>query len=204
METKNQTCTSSAPSECSGCDLGGKLKCQFNKTDLLKFIGTYLVFAIPSIIGVILAGYGWFLLGWLIFYLIFFEVWEIRILCSHCPYYAEDDKTLHCIANYGIRKLWKYHPEPLSISEKVQLIIGFVIFGGYPIIFIALGAQLFWLILSLIGLGFFFIRLNLTTCNKCVNFSCPLNRVKKIIKDEYLKKNPVMREAWEKTGYKIE
>jgi hypothetical protein len=40
-------------------------------------------------------------------------------------------------------------------------------------------------------------------CAKCVNFSCPLNTVEKRVVDEYLLKNDVMREAWEKSGYKL-
>ena len=37
---------------------------------------------------------------------------------------------------------------------------------------------------------------------KCVNFSCLFNRVPKEVVDEYLKKNEVMRKAWEEAGYK--
>jgi hypothetical protein len=40
-------------------------------------------------------------------------------------------------------------------------------------------------------------------CSKCVNFSCPLNHVPKSMVDEYLERNPVMKEAWEKSGYKL-
>ena len=39
------------------------------------------------------------------------------------------------------------------------------------------------------------------SCSKCPNFSCPLNWVPKNNVDEYLKKNPVMRKAWEENGY---
>lgn len=34
-----------------------------------------------------------------------------------------------------------------------------------------------------------------------INFSCPLNTVEKRIVDEYLRRNPATREAWEKSGY---
>ena len=191
-------------SECEGCELKGKLKCRFQKKDLLIFILSFLIFFVPAVIGVIRAGYGWFLIGWFVFFLIFFEFWEIRIICSHCPFYAEEGRILHCIANYGIFKVWKYHPEPISLSEKIQIFIGFIIFGGYPIVFLILGAQYLFLIIYSIGLAFFFIRLQLKTCPKCVNFSCPLNRVPKNIVDAYLKRNPVMKKAWEEKGYKID
>jgi len=41
-------------------------------------------------------------------------------------------------------------------------------------------------------------------CSQCVNFSCPLNIVPKSMVDEYLKRNPVMRDAWVKSGYRLD
>jgi hypothetical protein len=41
-------------------------------------------------------------------------------------------------------------------------------------------------------------------CTSCVNFSCPLNKVSKPIIDEYLRKNDVMREAWERSGWQLD
>ncbi len=197
-------CTWKGTSECVGCTINGRLICHFKKRYLLYFIGLFSLFAIPAIIGTILAGYSWYLLGWFAFWIIFFEFWEIRILCSHCPYYAEKSRTIHCIANYGSFKAWKYHPEPINRSEKIQLIIGFIVFGGYPLIFLILGGQYFFLLLSLIGLIVFFSVLVARRCPKCVNFSCPLNRVPKKIVDAFLKRNPVMRKAWEDNGYQID
>jgi len=40
-------------------------------------------------------------------------------------------------------------------------------------------------------------------CARCVNFSCPGSRVPKFIVDAYLKQNPGMKEAWQKSGYKL-
>jgi hypothetical protein len=163
----------------------------------------FVTFAIPAFIGVIRGGYGWYLLGWVAFWLIFFELWEIRILCSHCPYYAECGKTLHCIANYGSLKVWDYHPEPMSASEKVQLWIGFAILCGYPFPFMLLGGQILWAIVALWGCVMFFWTLRKYTCSQCVNFSCPLNSVPKEIVDAYLARNPVMQQAWEERGWSI-
>ena len=41
-------------------------------------------------------------------------------------------------------------------------------------------------------------------CSQCVNFSCPLNTVPKATVDAYLRKNRVMREAWEQDGYQLD
>jgi hypothetical protein len=194
-------CTWRPEAECEGCSLAGHLKCRFNRRHLLHFVGMFGVFVIPAFIGVIQSGYGWYLLGWVAFWSVFFELWEIRILCSHCPYYAERGTTLHCIANYGSLKLWKYRPEPMSTFEKVQLWIGFAILGGYPFPFMVLGGQYLWAIVALWGLGMFFWTLREYTCSRCVNFSCPLNSVPREIVDAYLERNPVMRQAWQDSGW---
>jgi len=196
-------CTWRPASECEGCPLGERLKCRFRRGDLLHFMGLFGGFAFPTIIGVIQGGYGWWLLGWAAFCLLFFELWEIRILCSHCPYYAEKGHTLHCIANYGSLKIWKYHPEPMNRAEKVQLWIGFAILFGYPFPFLFLGRQWAFVFLALWGAIFFLWTLHKYTCSRCVNFSCPLNTVPRETVDEYLRRNPTMREAWERGGWRV-
>jgi len=197
-------CMYNSESKCSGCELNESLKCKFEKKHLRSFILSFLIFAIPSVFGMILSGYGWFLLGWIGFMLFFFNVWESRILCRHCPFYSEKEKILHCIANYGAYKLWNYDPKPMTSSEKAQLIIGFLILAGYPLFFIFIGNQYLFLLISIAGLGIFFGILLFRTCSKCVNFSCPLNRVPKTIVNAYLKRNPVMKCAWEAAGYSME
>jgi hypothetical protein len=196
-------CTWRPISECEGCALGARLKCRFRASDLLHFVAMFGGFALPAVIGVFEGGYGWYLLGWLGFALVFFELWEIRILCSHCPYYAEEGHTLQCIANYGSLKVWKYHPEPMSRSETIQLWIGFAILAGYPFPFLLLARQWALGLLALWGLMLFFWTLGKYVCSACVNFSCPLNRVPKETVDEYLRRNPTMRAAWEESGWKV-
>jgi hypothetical protein len=131
-------CTWRPESDCQGCPIAGQLKCRFKRHQLLHFVGMFGVFVVPAVIGVIQGGYGLAVLGWVAYWLVFFELWEIRILCSHCPFYAERGTTLHCIANYGSLKLWRYRPGPMSRSERIQLWIGFAILGGYPFPFILL------------------------------------------------------------------
>jgi len=190
-------------SECEDCPIIGRLKCRYNLGDLLRFIGLFLLFLIPSLIGMIQGGYGWCIFGWIGFWIIFFEFWEIRIVCCHCPYYAEKSLTLHCIANYGSLKVWKYHPKPISKSEKIQLVVGFIILGGYPFAFLILGRQFILSLVALLGLIIFFWILQKYTCARCVNFSCVLNRVPKEVIDEYLKRNPIMKKAWEENGWQM-
>jgi hypothetical protein len=203
MVEKTDICIWKESNECTDCKLEKKLICHFQTKYLLSFIGLFFIFVITASIGVIIAGFGWFLLGWVGFWLFFFEFWEIRILCSHCPFYAEEGRTLHCIANYSSLKIWKYRPEPMNTTEKIQLIIGFIILVGYPLIFLIIGRQLLILVISIIEIFIFFSFLMIRRCGKCVNFSCPFNRVNKECVDTFLKNNPTMREAWEDSGYKI-
>lgn len=197
-------CTWRPVSECEGCPLGERLKCRFRRGDLLHFMAMFGGFVFPVVIGVIGGGYGWWLLGWFAFWMLFFQIWEIRILCSHCPYYAEEGHTLHCIANYGSLKLWKYHPEPMSKSEKAQLFVGFAILVGYPFPLLLLGRQWAFAFLAAWGAFLFFWTLHKYTCSRCVNFSCPLNSVPKEVVNEYLRRNPVMRQAWETSNRQID
>jgi len=196
-------CTWWDEAACEGCPLSERLKCRFDRGDLLHFLGMTGCVGIPAVLGMVRGGYGWYLLGWAAIWLVFFGLWEIRILCSHCPYYAERGATLHCIANYGCPKVWRYHPEPISTPEKIQLMIGFVLVAGYPFPFLILGRQFSMALVALWGTVMFFWTLRRYTCAQCVNFSCPLNSVPKEIVDAYLERNPVMRRAWEESGYQI-
>ena len=54
----------------------------------------------------------------------------------------------------------------------------------------------------LAGLQFLYI-LMYYFCSRCVNFSCPLNRVPKFRVDGYLAKNSVMKDAWQRSGYTL-
>jgi hypothetical protein len=203
-QNPHDICTWKSAAHCQDCAIAGDLKCRMNWRDASAFMAVTFPVMLIGAIGMIQAGYGWYLLGWVAFMLFFFFVWEARILCSHCPYWAENDRTLHCIANYGVIKIWRYRPEPLSRSEKIQFIIGANILMWFPLPFILLGGQFIWALLLVAGLGVLVWHVRRTTCTRCVNFSCPSNRVPKSVVDAYLMRNPVMREAWEKSGWQID
>lgn len=86
----------------------------------------------------------------------FFGFIEIRVMCSHCPHYAESPTSLKCWANYGSPKLWQYRPGPMSLVEKAVFFIGFAIVWGYPALLLMTGKQLFLLLVySMTTTGFF-------------------------------------------------
>ena len=212
-------CTWKEEEHCYDCEIKDQLDCRWEKNLLLRFYKGGSLAMISSALGLIIVG---LFISWLPlfiyagFWIFFFGFFEIRVLCSHCPYYSEEGKILHCLANHGTIKLWKYHPEPMKSWEKFGFLSGAMFFVLFPVLAEIYGiirlidqssmqGILFGLIiltiLSIFGGYLFFLVLVGKICPKCVNFSCPLNSVPKEIVDKYLERNPVMKEAWESNGY---
>lgn len=107
------TCSASS---CADCPVSTKVHCHFRPKDLVHF----LLISFPGFIigGAAIFGYSqWSLAMYIVLIIGFFGVLEIRVMCSHCPHYAEKGSTLTCWANHGSPKLWKYRPGPMSKSE---------------------------------------------------------------------------------------
>ncbi len=200
--------------ECKDCTINEELFCTLSWKDSLKF-GIGFVVLITGMIWGIIHAYNELkiskfaeiaiIIGYFIFLFGFLQLWENRILCSHCPYYGrEEESVLHCYANFGLRKLYKYHPEPMSKSEQIQFLIGVGVIMGYPIVFLAVFKEYLFLTITIAGDLLWLIILLTQTCPRCPNFSCPLNRVPKKTITAYLRKNDRMREAWLKAGWKME
>ena len=187
-----ETCTSES---CDDCAIRDDVHCHFSLKDLLYF----LFISLPSFL---LGGYGiyimngWLLIPWIIMIIAFFGFIEIRVMCSHCPHYAESPGSLKCWANYGSFKLWKYRPGPMTFIEKTIFFTGFVIVWGYPLPILILQEQLLLILLYLIVTIGFFIILTVFMCSQCMNFACPLNRVDKKVRDQFFDKNPTVGKAW--------
>lgn len=217
-------CTWDEQADCPNCVSRGKLACKWDKKILSGFHGITWPPIIIIIFGFVFVGFltglWWPLIAYIVYFFLMFGVFEIRFLCSHCPYYAEDSKILHCLANHGSYKFWSYHPEPLNKFEKFMMYFLIVtIFFALPLLFMGYGA---WYIslnyaeygfISLLGLIGIIVAITTSSisfvctlkgffCPNCVNFSCPLNTVSKPVIDDYLKKNDVMRKAWEESGWK--
>ena len=188
------TCSSKS---CQGCEVKNSVQCHFTGKDLLPFLAIALP---PFIVG----GMGiarvnaLLLIPWIVFCFSYFGLIEIRVMCSHCPHYAEpDSKSLQCWANYGSPKIWKYRPGPMTTGEKIIFFAGLVLIAGYPLPFMVIGSQ--WLLLVL------FVALLLVMgglmrsrmCSRCMNFACPLNRVEPSVREQFFACNPVVAQAWE-------
>ena len=192
--------------ECKDCNLHEKLFCRPKS----KYT---LYFGVPAMFSMIPAGFGlltsefelWIRIlifsGWMVYLMFFFFVWESRMVCNHCPYFANDEqRTLHCPIDSGKLKTSKYEPGPSSLSEKIQFLIGFAILLGYPLFFLALANQILLLVITIVASVVWIIIIQLKVCTDCVNFSCVLNRVPKSVRQQFFEKNPIIKEAWEKKG----
>ena len=126
----------------------------------------------------------------------FFGFLEIRVMCSHCPHYAEPGYSLKCWANYGSPKLWRYRPGPMILIEKTIFFGGFIVVWGYPLLFLLAGSQWFLLIVYVLSTTGFFMTLRKYFCSQCINFACPLNTVGETARRGFFDRNPEIAEAW--------
>ena len=218
-------CTWQDESNCIECSLDEKLLCRYNRKQWLYFVSTLVPWILLEAGGLVFIGFildsWWPIITYSSVTIAFFFLGiKSFILCSHCPYYAEKGKILHCLANTGLPKFWKYRPGPMNVFEKVILATFFIFLFcwgiGWEIYGIYFAAKNFstWRLaftislsvitaLSIATLILFLVVLQRNYCIRCLNFSCPMNRVSKKLVVEYLERNPVMKEAWEKKGFVI-
>jgi len=207
-------CTWDENAGCDACDLRDRLHCRWDAAVLGRFLIPASAFSVVAAFGVGLASFvtgAWGMLAaYLAFFVLFFVFIEIRVLCSHCPYYGRDGFFLRCLANQGSLKFWRYRPQAMTWLERTVLLVGFAFYGGFPLAAQAYGI---WYLVSPIGGGervmvlaaagvaaatlvalvVFATVLAVYFCPRCVNFSCPLNRVPPPVRDEYRDINPVLR-----------
>jgi hypothetical protein len=213
-------CTLNSKSDCDKCINQDKLDCKLDKNQqkitMLVIITSIIIGTFGLILTSLIINNWWILIFYIVFILLFFFVIENRITCSHCPYYAGKKIRLNCPGNNIFPKLWKYHPEPMNRYEKFGSAFGFGLIGGVPLFSLIYGIWFFlsnnpnasWIvIISLAGIllaiilsfALFYSLFLLSFCKRCVNFSCMFNKVPKEYVNEYLKRNPVIKKAWEKS-----
>jgi hypothetical protein len=174
---------------CAGCPAGESVQCHFPLRDHLLLT---LVWA-PSILiggaGVLAIGLAP-LIGWAVYMALFFGLVEGRVLCSHCPHYAEPGRVLRCRANRGSLKLWAYRPGPLTQTERWVFLVGLAAVWLFPFAILVGGRQ--WLLLTLFvpATAGWFTVLMLRWCSRCMNFACPLNGVGAEARETWFARNP--------------
>jgi len=225
VNDKEIACTFRDEAQSGECGLNNSLGCRYSKRDFWFFTLNQIPLAIMALFSLVymglLAGSWWALIIYVIVALSFFGLGlETRVLCSHCPYWTNDGKLLNCWAYSNTYKLWRYRPEPMNTLEKAILVSLFTFLSIFPVIMTSYGIWLvtassssinLFMLLGVIGITAgtllagmqFFYILQSHFCCRCVNFSCPLNRVSAEIIKAFLDRNPVMKEAFEKSGYKL-
>ena len=187
------TCDAAA---CEACPVSNSVQCHFGPGDLLHF---YLI-SLPVFLvgGAGILSSGWIpLIAWIGIIISFFGFIEIRVMCSHCPHYADEGSTLQCWANYGAPKLWKYRPGPMSTAENAVFFAGLAAVFGLPLWFLVAGGLWFLLVLYALVAAAFAVSLKRFLCSRCMNFACPLNGVPRSTRELFWARNPLIREAWE-------
>ena len=182
--------------DCEKCTIRKTINCHFSFKQLAHFYAIVLPTFLLGGVGISTISVRLLVL-WLILIAVFFFVIEIQVMCSHCPHYAETGSSLKCWANYGILKVFKYRPGPMSFFEKTLFISGFTIIWGYPLLFLFISTQWFLLLVYIITVMAFFMTLKLFLCSRCMNFACPLNGVELNAKKEFFKLNPQIATAWD-------
>ena len=194
LDPTKPTATCDAP-ECKDCPVEGALHCHFRPIELAHF----LILCAPAFIigGAGVLDYGvWVFVIWIAILVGYFGFLEIRVMCSHCPHYAEAGKSLQCWANHGSPKLWKYRPGPMSGMEKVGFFSGMLLVWGYPPPFLVLNGSWLMLVLYALTTTGFFMTLKMFLCSQCINFACPLNSVDQARRDLFFQRNPSVAEPW--------
>lgn len=186
------TCTAIS---CDGCPVRNEVHCHFHGRDLAAFVFAVLPAVIVGGAGVVRIG-AWWLAPWALVAAAYFGFIEIRVMCSHCPHYAEPGKSLQCWANYGSPRLWRYRPGPMTLAEKIVFATGLVLVFGYPFVFLLAGPQWFLLVVYVLAVVSFYLTLRRSFCSECMNFACPLNAVDEGVRRDFFKWNPTIARAW--------
>lgn len=217
-------CTWDEWSKCSECNDENLLWCKLDKKLQNAFLVLFAPCMVTAFFGItvvgILSGAWWYLIVYGAFTAMLFPVLEFGVLCRHCPFYADSGRLLNCLAGSGVPKTYEYNPAPMKRWERLVMYCYYTFMTGFPIL--VLGYGIYFIasnysqygkiaLLGMVGLELAFLFTIITfnyclavyVCRRCVNFSCPWNRVEKPLVDEYLRRNQAMREAWEKAGYEL-
>ena len=215
-ESDKIPCTWADDSDCIDCSLNESLNCRYDDSLVVCFRERHIPYRALGFAVVFVASYlsgqWWMFIAFTIVTLMNFLFLETWYLCRHCPFYAKEGKTLDCITLKGMPRPWKYNSTPMTRSDKIIMgtIGGFIdafpiIAGGIGILMlILLGADIMQLLIllaltvvMLIAAGYLGKFIGNNYCMKCVNLSCPMNKVPPDIAEAYLQRNPTMKYAFE-------
>jgi hypothetical protein len=185
---------------CEGCAIRGRIRCVHTPRDVAGFFMLFLVWAIPFFVGMIIGRF-WIGLGvWGGLALLFFGYVEQLLLCRHCPHYAEPGFFLRCHANWGLPKIPRFSPRPMSRLEgAIWLLYGALLFLYY-VPFFVISQQ--WLLLGITTAALIVAvwTVRRTRCTRCYHLSCPANRLPEDVRAVFLKNYPEFSKSCVQAG----
>ncbi|MFQ5952999.1 MAG: hypothetical protein ACE5JK_06315 [Candidatus Omnitrophota bacterium] len=206
-------------------DLSKTLNLEWDQKLLTGFMVLFLPYVTIAIFGVLftelLTGIRWMLRTYVVLVLGYFLSFIMGIRGFRHPVYPRKKWFIHCIGGHALPEIWGHHPRPAGAFGKTLKVLGYFSFAAFPLACQAYGIYyilyryesyglyaLLGLVIILSGTALgtitFFVGRGAFFCPFCVDFSCPFNKVPKQTVDEYLRRNPVLREAWEKSGYRLD
>lgn len=201
MERPNvKTAAACSRESCRGCEIEGQLICVATLKDVVDFGILFVNWFIPFLAGMIIGEFWIGLAVWFGLSVLFFGYIEAFLFCRHCPAYAEKGFTLRCHANWGMPKIPKFDPRPVSrVGGWLFLLYAAVLFLYY-IPFFVISHQ--WLLLLWCTCAFvtWFWVLQRTQCTRCYHLSCPINRVPDATRQVFFRNYPEFAKAWDKAG----
>lgn len=116
---------------------------------------------------------------WLIAYLlvsvVVFFVVVLKFFCTHCPHYGAQGGCVKCMFFWGVPKYFEPKPGPYTVFEQI-LTVGSVLFWGvFPLLWLSFHSGL--LAIYVISLVVLMATLRRYECDRCLHFSCPVNKV---------------------------
>lgn len=182
------TCSRKA---CEGCELRGRLLCVADHRDVLDFFLLFAVVFVPFMAGMIIGRFWLGILAWFGLAAVFFGYVEALVLCRHCPHYGEKGFLLRCHANWGLPKVPKFDPRPLTRAEQIVWLLYAGVLALWYVPFFVVSGQ--WLLLLIISVALVAAVWTVwrTQCNRCYNLSCPMNRVPADVRDKFYENYPV-------------
>ena len=182
---------------CQGCEIEGKLSCIHTTKDMASIMIPTAGFSVPFFIGMIRGGHRTALRIWLGLVAIFFGYAEEKMLCSHCPQYAEEGFLLKCYSHWGFPKIPDFNPKPISNIEKGIWLVWLGAIALYHIPFFIMRRQWLFLVVTTCAAIFACWTVYHTHCDRCPNLSCLANHVPDEVREAFLKNNPVLMKAYE-------
>lgn len=190
------TLAACARETCDGCEIEGEIACTQMAADMAEMVLPAAGFFIPFLAGMLKGGHRNALRVWLGLTALFFGYVEIKILCSHCPRYAEEGRFLKCYAHWGFPKIPRYDPGPMSALEKAVWLVCVSALVTYHVPFFIRKRQWRSLLLTTLAAAAFVFTVYRTHCGRCPNLSCPGNHVPEHVREIFSGYYPGIAGAW--------